>query len=64
MLDRAMATLDSTAVYRLVEYNAEQYWVQYRTIPEIRFEMFDTMIKPILTYSSDVWGINKNTLCE
>ena len=32
--------------------------------PEIRFEMFDTMIKPIFTYSSDVWGINKNALHE
>ena len=32
--------------------------------PEIRFEMFDTMIKPILAYSSDVWGINKNALHE
>ena len=26
--------------------------------------MFDTMIKPIVTYSSDVWGINKNALHE
>ena len=26
--------------------------------------MFDTKIKPILTYSSDVWGINKNALHE
>ena len=32
--------------------------------PEMRFEMLDTMIKPILTYSSDVWGINKNALHE
>ena len=31
--------------------------------PEIRFEVFDTMIKPVLTYS-DVWGINKNALHE
>ena len=28
--------------------------------PKIRFEMSDTMIKPILAYNSDVWGINKN----
>ena len=26
--------------------------------------MFDTMTKPILTNSSDVWGINKSALCE
>ena len=26
--------------------------------------MFDTMIKQILTYSSDVWGINKKALHE
>ena len=32
--------------------------------PKIRFEMFDTMTKPILTNSSDVWGINKNALRE
>ena len=32
--------------------------------PEIRFEMYDTMIKPILTNSSDIWGINKNALHE
>ena len=25
---------------------------------------FDRMIKPILTYSSDVWGVNKNVLYE
>ena len=25
--------------------------------PEIKFEMFDTIVKPIYTYSSDVWGI-------
>ena len=32
--------------------------------PEILFEMFDTLIKPILTYSSDWWGINKSALHE
>ena len=32
--------------------------------PEIRFEIFDTMIKPILTYGSDVWGVNKTALHE
>ena len=32
--------------------------------PEIRFDIFDTMIKPILTYGSDVWGINKTALHE
>ena len=32
--------------------------------PELRFEMFDTTIKPILTYNSDVCGINKNALHE
>ena len=32
--------------------------------PEIRFEIFDTLIKPILTYGSDVWGINKTALHE
>ena len=32
--------------------------------PEIRFEIFDTMIKPILTYGSDIWGINKIALHE
>ena len=26
--------------------------------------MFDTMIRPILTYSFDVWVINKNALDE
>ena len=26
---------------------------------EIRFDIFDTMIRPIITYTSDVWGLNK-----
>ena len=25
--------------------------------PEIRFDLFDTMIRPIITYGSDVWGL-------
>ena len=27
--------------------------------PSILFDMFDTMIRPILTYGSDVWGLSK-----
>ena len=30
-----------------------------RLPPSIMFYLFDSMIKPILTYGSDVWGINK-----
>ena len=29
---------------------------------EIRFDIFDTMIRPIITYTSDVWGLNKSGL--
>ena len=29
---------------------------------EIRFDIFDTMIRPIITYTSDVWGVNKSGL--
>ena len=28
--------------------------------PSILFDMFDTMIRPILTYGSDVWGLSKS----
>ena len=28
--------------------------------PHIMFHIFDTLIMPILTYGSDVWGHNKN----
>ena len=27
--------------------------------PDIMFHIFDSLIKPILTYGSDVWGIDK-----
>ena len=30
--------------------------------PEIRFDIFDTMIRPIITYGSDVWGLCKSGL--
>ena len=30
--------------------------------PEIMFHLFETLILPILTYGSDVWGSNKSTL--
>ena len=29
---------------------------------EIRFDIFDTMIRPIITYTSDVWGLNNSGL--
>ena len=29
---------------------------------EIRFDIFDTMIRPIITYGSDVWGLCKSGL--
>ena len=28
--------------------------------PSIRFDMFDTFVRPVLTYGSDVWGMNKS----
>ena len=30
--------------------------------PNILFDMFDTLIRPILTYGSDVWGLSKTGL--
>ena len=30
--------------------------------PEIRFDIFDTVIRPIITYGSDVWGLCKSGL--
>ena len=30
--------------------------------PEIRFDIFDTMIRSIITYGSDVWGLCKSGL--
>ena len=32
--------------------------------PEIRFDIFDTMIRPIITYGSDVWGHCKSRLYD
>ena len=28
--------------------------------PSIRFDMFDTLVRPVLTYGSDVWGMSKS----
>ena len=28
--------------------------------PSNRFDMFDTLVRPVLTYGSDVWGMSKS----
>jgi hypothetical protein len=32
--------------------------------PQLLFKMFDTQIKPILLYGSEIWGLQNNTLLE
>ena len=32
--------------------------------PKIMFYMFDTLVRPILMYGSDVWGISKKGLTQ
>ena len=32
--------------------------------PKIMFDIFDTLVQPILTYGSDVWGISKKGLTQ
>ena len=49
-------------IYYILHYNDVITSCLGNLPPKIMFHIFDTVVKPILTYGSDVWGANKTGL--